>query len=416
VRLLVLSNNYPPLVMGGYELLCQDHVGWLRRQGHDIDVITSTFGLDRGSPTIVEVGGAGETVHRVLDFHWKDFKHRRPNFVSVWSGELRQRRAVETLLREHKPDVALIWGMAVVSKSVLGVIHRSGIPMLAIVGEAWPAWDVDSDTWVRLWSRMPQALVSWADRVIAPTRVWDAIGAMTPAYASAELGGQIEATVEAWRGKGIVVSNGVQADRFDSGRDLASPLSKPLRLLYAGRIERRKGVHTAVEALGHLVQQGAEARLTIVGWGDREYEADLRRMAESDGAGAFIDWRGAVGRDSMRDVYREHDVLLFPTIWPEPFGLVALEALAAGCVVVATGTGGSSAYLLDGETALLFPVEDARALASQISALLAKPELVRTLRAGGAKTVASHSFEAYAHRLDELIRETAILKTARVPA
>jgi glycosyltransferase involved in cell wall biosynthesis len=107
-------------------------------------------------------------------------------------------------------------------------------------------------------------------------------------------------------------------------------------------------------------------------------------------------------------VYERTDAVLFPVTWHEPWGLVPLEAMAVGRPVVATGTGGSGEYLVDGENALLVPPGDARALATAVERLRDDPGLRERLVAAGCRTAAEHgearSLAAMEHEVDQLAR------------
>src|SRR5205807_7698866 len=239
-----------------------------------------------------------------------------------------------------------------------------------------------------------------AARFVAPIDVAAALGAIRPLYASEALRAEVEGGLPAWRGRGAVVPNGIDAALFSRARSADAPLRSPLRLLYAGRVERRKGVHIAIEALAAVNTAGCSSRLTIAGWSHEGYATALQRQAEELGVAGLIDWLGVLPRDRMPDLYHDHDVLLFPTIWAEPFGLVPLEAMAASCRVVASGTGGSGDFLRDGDNCLLTPPEDATAVAGSVLRLVGDATLVARLRRDGERTVAGHSFEAYAARLE----------------
>src|SRR5207245_3427349 len=91
-----------------------------------------------------------------------------------------------------------------------------------------------------------------------------------------------------------------------------------------------------------------------------------------------------------------------PSIWDEPFGLVPLEAMAAGCVVVATGTGGSGEYLRDRESAMLFKPGYALGMAEAVLELHEDPQLVATLRTNGHEIAAEHSFELFASGIESV--------------
>ena len=409
-RLLVVSNNYPPHTLGGYELLCADHVAWLVARGHHVTVLTSTYGLPGGRPA-EDRGSAGERVVRALDFHWSNFKHRRPHGPPLWLGERRQRRVVERLIQQESPAVAVVWGMAGISKSILQVLQRADLPIPTVVGEHWPIWDIEADAWLKTWSPRANPVVKllraplhgWADRRVAPTEIGAAVSSMVPAYTSIALQQEVEAERPEWRGRGIVVPNGIRLEVFERATDDARPLGRPVRLLYMGRVERRKGVHTAIEALPLLEQAGVAAELTIVGWAGDQYAAKLKALADGLGVLGLVHWRDAVPRESVADEYAGHDVLVFPTIWSEPFGLVPLEAMAAGCLVVGTGTGGSGDHMRDGETALRFTPGDATGLAAAVGRLVNDPMLVTRLRRTGHAEARAHEFGAYAERLGKLL-------------
>ena len=102
------------------------------------------------------------------------------------------------------------------------------------------------------------------------------------------------------------------------------------RLLYCGRIDPRKGIDLAVASLPLLP---AEATLLVVGDGDPEHRAELERLARELGVADRVRFE-RVERDRLPATFAEHDALLFPVRWEEPWGLVPLEAMAVGLLVV----------------------------------------------------------------------------------
>jgi glycosyltransferase involved in cell wall biosynthesis len=177
---------------------------------------------------------------------------------------------------------------------------------------------------------------------------------------------------------------------------LFAPADRPQwrwHLLYVGRIDPRKGIDLAIEALTALP---AEARLDVVGDGDTEHLAELRSLAERIGVLDRVEFHGAEQRPRLRRRYAEADVLLFPVRWREPWGLVPLEAMSVGTPVVATGRGGSGEYLRDDENCLIFdPDQGPDALVDRIRMLEADPSLRLRLREGGFRSSAELAPEAY---------------------
>jgi glycosyltransferase involved in cell wall biosynthesis len=153
-------------------------------------------------------------------------------------------------------------------------------------------------------------------------------------------------------------------------------------MVSVGRLDERKGIHVAIEALALLP---AEATLDIVGRGDDRYEASLRSLAEQRDVSDRV--RFAVAeRGELAVLYAAADVVVFPTLWEEPFGLVPIEAMACGTPVVATGTGGSSEFLLDGFNCSLVAPGEPEALAAAVRRLASDRALRATLREGGYRT------------------------------
>lgn len=147
------------------------------------------------------------------------------------------------------------------------------------------------------------------------------------------------------------------------------------RLYLPGRLDRRKGHLTALRALP------AGMTLTISGVGDAVFERELH-----DVAGPAVTFSTTRDRAAIAAEYAAHDAVLFPVEWDEPWGLVPLEAMAVGRPVIATGTGGSAEYLVDGDNCLLVAPGDADALRAAIERLAADPGLRARLVAGGRAT------------------------------
>jgi glycogen synthase len=179
------------------------------------------------------------------------------------------------------------------------------------------------------------------------------------------------------------------------------------RLLYAGRIDPRKGIDLAIGALPELP---AEATLEVVGDGDTTHLEELRQLARSLGVVDRVTFRPGEPRSRLRDRYAEADAVVFPVRWREPYGLVPLEAMAVGAPVVATGRGGSGEYLRDQENCLLFdPDQGPRSLAAAVTRLAEDGDLRRRLYEGGAVTAASihrDNFNAAVERaLEQVVGE-----------
>jgi glycosyltransferase involved in cell wall biosynthesis len=196
-----------------------------------------------------------------------------------------------------------------------------------------------------------------------------------------------------------VVHNGVEIDLF---RYPSRTPSHSLRLLYAGRLSPDKGAHTLVESLTILRSEAPDLPLevSIYGKGVPEYENHMKAIAATHQIESWLKFKGNVPREQMPQVFAEHDVLVFPSIWPEPLARVVQEAMACGLVVIGTTTGGTPELLQDGKNGLTFPAEDARQLATKIE-LVVKDRDLRARLAAAARQTIEQRF-TLGHMVDQL--------------
>ena len=163
----------------------------------------------------------------------------------------------------------------------------------------------------------------------------------------------------------------------------ASPRFDPPRLLCLGRTVREKGFDVAVAALPLIRHAFPDARLTIAGDGpDRR---DLIAQAAELGLSDAIDFAGFVPPDEVADLIERSSLLLVPSRWHEPFGLVALEAAHMARPVVATRRGGLPEVVRDGETGLIVEPESPAALAGAVIGLIEAPESACAMGAAGRR-------------------------------
>ena len=161
------------------------------------------------------------------------------------------------------------------------------------------------------------------------------------------------------------------------------------RVVFAGRIVAAKGVDTLIRAAREV---DGEFVLCGDGW---QVDA-MRKLAARLGVQARVRFTGWLGADDLAQELADASVVVVPSRWPEPFGLVGIEALAAGRPVIASSTGGIGDWLANGVSGLCVPPGDASALARALTELLGDPERQRAMGIAGREAVAAR-FSAERH-------------------
>ncbi|HUK35331.1 MAG TPA: glycosyltransferase family 4 protein [Vicinamibacterales bacterium] len=196
-----------------------------------------------------------------------------------------------------------------------------------------------------------------------------------------------------------IVPNAIEVCRF------ATPVSRPASMpdgrpyvLYVGRLEPRKGVDRLLRAMTVVRRQVPCAQLVIVG------EGPDREALESEACALNVDVQfvGHVSDDDLPGFYRSADVVCSPALRDESFGIVLLEAMAAGRPIVATNIAGYAELLRPAGCARFADVEDVDALAREISAVLVDRPLARTLGERGAIAAQRYDWGVVAKRLEEI--------------
>lgn len=376
MRVLTVGSRYPPDGGGGYERLWTAAVASLRRAGHELHVLTTRPASPAGA-------APQASVRRELDWYWRDDVFPARSLASVLRTERANAAAWDRAVAAVRPDAVLWMAMGGMSLSLLGRARAQRLPAVAVIADDWLNYGPRVDGLTR---RLPGRARRSAGVLLSRALALGAGPHLAPgpglrvSFISAYLRDAARAG-GGWNGPAWIDHPGVDPARF-----AAAPAAGPWRgqLLYCGRLDPRKGVGTAIAALDQL----PGARLAIDGNGPPAERDRLRAVAERHGVADRVTWHVSAP-DRVPEAYAAADAVLFPVNWPEPWGLVPLEAMAIGRpVVVSAAAGGTGEYARDGDNALVVAPEDPGALAAAVNRLAVEPELRRRLVAGGRATAA----------------------------
>jgi glycosyltransferase involved in cell wall biosynthesis len=329
VKILVLSNMYPPDVLGGYELGCKQAVDWLRARGHEVRVLTSTPRLPTSAQDDPDV---------LRRFQLNDLWYNATRSASlpavnkVWDVDANWFSAhnVHTLIQQlegFRPDVVYAWMLTGLGGlGLVGCLQFMGVP------------------WVwHLMDEVPVQVCSTNWRVIPElTRLFDRFVSGRYAACSHAMIERIEAT-------GLRLGTDVEVMPNWLVGDCPPPRERfyrsgPLRVISAGRVVREKGIDLLVEAAKRLVDEGCDQfRVDVYG---PVLDGSIVDLARSHGLGNRVRFHGAIGQEELATKFAESDVFAFPTEPREPFGFAPLEAASQGCVPLVSISCGIAEWLV----------------------------------------------------------------------
>jgi D-inositol-3-phosphate glycosyltransferase len=193
-------------------------------------------------------------------------------------------------------------------------------------------------------------------------------------------------------------------------------------LLYVGRFDPRKGIETLVRAVRESKFYGAKELKLIIGGGSTPGNSDgkerdrIQAIVNELGMSEFTCFPGLLSQEVLPTYYAAADVCVVPSHY-EPFGLVAVEAMASGTPVIASDVGGLQFTVVNENTGLLVPPQDVAAFSNAIDRILSNPKWRAELGQSGHRRVMSKfSWDGVAMQLDSLytellqpVKETALL-------
>ena len=341
MRILVITNLYPPQELGGYGRCMADFVWGLLRQGHEISVLTSNAPYLAPSS---DMGPNNETVHRSLLL--------KGSFESGLYMETDQFKLSK--INEHNQNIinqhcssgwdgCLLGNVDLLGICIVDTLFKFNIPILHHLGFVAPPYSPSE------YPSSPFYSIAPASHCVRKSLVAHGF----PVKSS------------------MVIYPGVRDDMFDYSRSGLSPsirhclslhesglrlgsASNPLKLGFAGLIMASKGLHTLVQAAIKLRSMGIFFHVHIAGTPfQKGYKEYLISLLSSHSLQDDFFFLGQLSRQSLVRFWSLQHIGVFPSIHPEAFGISAAEIMCSGLLLCSTGVGGASEVFTHGIVDLL---------------------------------------------------------------
>jgi phosphatidylinositol alpha-mannosyltransferase len=333
----------------------------LRVRGHDVRIITTTHGIQRASEgDVIRIGRgfslpANGSVGTIT---------LSPRFLSQVRAVLDREQF--DLLHFHEPFVPFL------SPIVLGLSNSVNIATFHAFGGFSPAYQLGS-------------------RLMGPSvgRIHGRIAVSAVARHFVE---------RFFPGDYKVIPNGVDVGRFQRAVPIAKWQDGTKNILFVGRFESRKGLLHLLKAYRILRKTGCNCRLLVVGGGPQEREMRRYLMTRKLGGVHFL---GRVSDDERDALFKTADVYCSPATGRESFGIVLLEAMAAGTAIVASDIHGYKGVLQRGQQGLLVPPGNPKELAGALAKLLGDNELREAMGRSGLERADEFSWERVTAKVED---------------
>jgi len=369
MRIVMLSWEYPPRIVGGISPHVFELSQQLAAKGVEVHVITKETPLAPDE----EVEPSGVHVHRVhLAEEPNDFIHEIQ--LLNRATDLRARELLEDWREEGEPTIfhAHDWLSLDAARELK---YEYKLPMIATVHATEEGRN--------------RGIHNDMQRYIHELEYWLTYEAWRVIVCSEFMRSEVGRSFDCPPDKVDVIFNGVDTEKFEfewpekekAGYRAQFALPDEKIVMYVGRFVREKGIHVLLNAAGTILAQQPDTKFVIVGGGNRER---FEKFVDWYGLREKVLFTGFMANRSLWQLYRVADVAVFPSLY-EPFGIVALEGMAAGSAVVASDSGGLREVVIHDETGTLTYADNPESLAWGVLRVLGDPAGSERMKKAAAK-------------------------------
>lgn len=397
MRVLVISNLFPPFHRSGYELGCHDIVNSLKNRQHHIKVLTSNHGI-KGT----QIDG---DIHRMMTINFKD----TPDWKDVFLKEFMNQTIFKRICLDFKPEVSFFFNLSHVSVSLYSIAEKIGLPTCSYYANNWFVTR-ENDQWYRLWPEGERGFkilrfLTRRFKLLPPPRPFPSTFSI---FANGYLK-NLAIELNNASSDAVVIPWGIDSERFSYK---SQPNPEPSRLLYVGQIQPDEGIDDIIKTLSLLRRKSGQPTISLTIAGDEksspDYTVYLKNLADNLGVMQNLSFIGSVHPKDMPNLYHTHDILISSSHSEQSSGRTLLEAMSSGTAIVSAVTESNSEILENEVNALLFPKYNLDLFAEQIQRLLEDNKLRESIRTNARKTIEGKFRMAQSmDSLEKVLRKTA---------
>jgi glycosyltransferase involved in cell wall biosynthesis len=395
MRILVLSDLYPPHYKGGHEIQCKVVADELSKRGHEIFVLTSRYGINRKE--------IGNKIFRLLYFcsvgNATGFRRRKKQIIMAVLTRLNY-FITKKIIKYVNPDIVYAGKTLNISIYPMKAIQSHGMPIVHHLGNFFFVG------LVRVCIMEPNPVKRFYRKIIFGFSSLDKFD-FSHIITVSEAVKKKHTEVGFSESNITVIPRGISSELINRKfREITALSEREIKLLYAGRITKEKGVDIAIESVGYLINRLKVKNLIldIIGEGSKEYNRKLQDTIDDIGIEGYVKFKEKIPRNELLKIYKDYDIVLFPSTCEDSFAGVLIEAMSQGVPIIATNTGGTPELITHGWNGLLVPPNDSIKLAESIKKLIDNHTLYQQIRINGIKKVLEkYTNDKIVEQIDEYI-------------
>ena len=430
MKILVVSNLFPPHQADTDDFRCQNVTDALRARGHTVRVLTSTYGLASEQ--------RDDLIVRRLQLNGVFGQEAVTGLGDLRKLEAHNHDVLREALEDFAPELVFVWSLAGLSKSLLLTLRLANVPAAFDVADPWMMDELRTDPWLSWWHqqhvpflhqlhrgglefldlrakwdaatpafiepgvrRMPAIFDRDPDAIHKPNSIssfhFRRLYFSSPALKSATVQAGLRVS------HGEVIHPGVDTKLFHGEVKPAAELVK--KFLIVTRLTPHCGVATAIAALKLVRAQGVKATLTVYGRGSSEVLAKLRTRAVQ--GELPVEFRSGGLQRELPGIYHAHDAFIYPVEREEAFVGEPLEAMACGLPAIVNEEHGVEELFRSRESCLTFPSGDSGLLANRMLELIEHRDLrVQLATVGQNEVLTRYQFTTAIEHIERYLEDT----------
>ena len=405
MKILVITENYPPAQVGGYEIRSKEVNDGLLKFGHDIYVLTS------GYPEI----SCNHLRYENIIFRLLHKRKKSKNIFPQIFNDIKDLKLLKKILVEKNPDIIYIWSIQNLSNAIFPYLSTLNIPIILDEGssEYIHIYKIQqrgiyfyknySDSFIK--SKL-KGLIYFLAKILSNNKIkldWKIPDDMQVIFNSNSAYEYTKKKVNRRINNYTIIHTGIDIEKFPF--ILHSPENDSVKIITPGRIKPIKGTLDSVKLLNFLINNNVPATLKIVGSiQSQEYLDEIFEYSKLRNIENFLEFIPMVSQDKLVDYYHSSDFCFVPSYLKPGFSRVPLEAMSCGSLVITYGNEGSNEIIINDKNGYIIPETDIISAAKIIKELSSDKKKYKDIVICAKELVKKDfSFESYINNLNNYL-------------